>query len=146
MILGRWTYKIEEARRRRAKGIILIHTNTTAGYPFSVIQHSKEQYSSKAMILESSLDFVLWINQPAIERYLYIIHYIYIIFTLYLHCFRMLKLNDQTMNELYESANDKLFTPKTLSLSISVQTQLSQKICRAKNVIGMIIYIHLISK
>jgi hypothetical protein len=39
---GRWTYKVEEARRRGALGIILIHTTLTAGYPFSVLSSVKE--------------------------------------------------------------------------------------------------------
>src|SRR5690606_35198600 len=34
---GRWTYKQEEARRRGAKGALLIHTIQTAGYPFTVL-------------------------------------------------------------------------------------------------------------
>ena len=34
---GRWTYKQEEARRQRALGIILIHTEASAGYPFQVL-------------------------------------------------------------------------------------------------------------
>ncbi len=34
---GRWTYKYEEARRRGALAMLLIHTEETAGYPFSVL-------------------------------------------------------------------------------------------------------------
>lgn len=35
---GRWTYKYEEATRRGAKAVLIIHTNETAGYPYSVVQ------------------------------------------------------------------------------------------------------------
>src|SRR6185503_8665185 len=35
---GRWTYKFEEAARRGAAGVILIHTNESAGYGWSVIR------------------------------------------------------------------------------------------------------------
>ena len=34
---GRWTYKFEEAARRGALGVILIHTNATAGYGWNVV-------------------------------------------------------------------------------------------------------------
>ncbi|WP_420454124.1 M28 family peptidase [Rubrivirga sp.] len=34
---GRWTYKYEEARRRGARGVLLVHTDEMAGYPFGVV-------------------------------------------------------------------------------------------------------------
>src|SRR5437773_7215082 len=37
---GRWTYKYEEAARRGAVGAILVHTNESAGYPWSVVRTS----------------------------------------------------------------------------------------------------------
>ena len=37
---GRWTYKFEEAARRGAAGVILLHTDESAGYPWSVVRTS----------------------------------------------------------------------------------------------------------
>src|SRR6185436_7395110 len=37
---GRWTYKFEEAARRGAVGVILLHTDQSAGYPWSVVRTS----------------------------------------------------------------------------------------------------------
>src|SRR5215204_846930 len=37
---GRWTYKYEEAARRGAAGVILIHTDESAGYGWNVIRSS----------------------------------------------------------------------------------------------------------
>lgn len=37
---GRWTYKYEEAARRGAAGVILIHTNESAGYGWNVVRSS----------------------------------------------------------------------------------------------------------
>ncbi len=37
---GRWTYKFEEAARRGAEGVILLHTTESAGYPWSVVRTS----------------------------------------------------------------------------------------------------------
>ncbi|MFN8011724.1 MAG: M28 family peptidase [Holophagaceae bacterium] len=36
---GRWTYKFEEAKRRGAAGILLIHTDASAAYGWSVVQN-----------------------------------------------------------------------------------------------------------
>lgn len=43
---GRWTYKYEEALRKGAAGILLIHTTESASYPWSVAAngHGKEQF------------------------------------------------------------------------------------------------------
>jgi Zn-dependent M28 family amino/carboxypeptidase len=35
---GRWTYKYEEAARRGAAGVFIVHETEPAGYPFSVVQ------------------------------------------------------------------------------------------------------------
>jgi Zn-dependent M28 family amino/carboxypeptidase len=35
---GRWTYKIEEAARQGAAGVLLVHDNDAAGYGWSVVQ------------------------------------------------------------------------------------------------------------
>jgi Zn-dependent M28 family amino/carboxypeptidase len=35
---GRWTYKYEEAARRGAAGVLIVHETGPAGYPFTVVQ------------------------------------------------------------------------------------------------------------
>ncbi len=35
---GRWSYKYEEATRRGARAVLIIHTTETAGYPYSVVK------------------------------------------------------------------------------------------------------------
>jgi Zn-dependent M28 family amino/carboxypeptidase len=37
---GRWTYKVEEAARQGAAGVLMVHTDEGAGYPWSVVQTS----------------------------------------------------------------------------------------------------------
>lgn len=43
---GRWTYKYEEASRRGAAGVLLVHTDESAGYGWNVVRSSNtgEQY------------------------------------------------------------------------------------------------------
>lgn len=44
---GRWTYKLDEAARRGAAGVLLVHSDDSATYPWPVVQHSwsGEQYA-----------------------------------------------------------------------------------------------------
>ena len=37
---GRWTFKYEEALRQGAAGVLIVHTDGTAGYPWSVVRNS----------------------------------------------------------------------------------------------------------
>ncbi len=47
---GRWSYKFEKAEEMGALGAIIIHTNETAGYPWSVVSNSwgRERFSLKS--------------------------------------------------------------------------------------------------
>jgi Zn-dependent M28 family amino/carboxypeptidase len=40
---GRWTYKFEEARRRGAAGVLLVHTDASAGYGWPVVRNGWAQ-------------------------------------------------------------------------------------------------------
>lgn len=54
---GRWTYKFEEAARQGAAGIVLIHTDPSASYGWSVIQNSwtSEQFQLAEGVLGTGL-------------------------------------------------------------------------------------------
>ncbi|HET7231887.1 MAG TPA: M28 family peptidase [Longimicrobium sp.] len=66
---GRWTYKFEEASRRGAAGVLLIHTDAGAGYGWNVVKTSNtgEQFD-----LEGDPAFPLqvrgWLSEPATRR------------------------------------------------------------------------------
>jgi Zn-dependent M28 family amino/carboxypeptidase len=40
---GRWTYKFEEGARRGAAGVLIVHEEKPAGYPFQVVQGNLEE-------------------------------------------------------------------------------------------------------
>ena len=42
-LYGRWTYKYEEARRRGAAGVLLVHTDASAGYGWAVVRNGWTQ-------------------------------------------------------------------------------------------------------
>lgn len=66
---GRWTYKIEMARRRGARALIMIHTDREATYGWNVVQTSwtGERISFREH-REHRLDAVAWIRHTAVNR------------------------------------------------------------------------------
>ena len=64
---GRWTYKFEEAARQGAVGAILIHTDESATYPWSVVQSGwiGTQYSLPAVAGRPVLQMKAWVTNAA---------------------------------------------------------------------------------
>jgi len=66
---GRWTFKYEEALRRGAKACFIIHTDATAGYPFSVVR-PLDGAQLKREPGRPALAFAGWLNRGAGEKLL----------------------------------------------------------------------------
>lgn len=69
---GRWTYKYEEAARRGAEGMLLVHTPESAGYGWSVVSNSwsGEQYGLPAGEDDRRMAVEGWISEDAARRLL----------------------------------------------------------------------------
>jgi Zn-dependent M28 family amino/carboxypeptidase len=65
---GRWTYKIEEAQRQGAAGILLVHTPESATYPWSTVQSSWTGPQVRIEKPATSLLVAGWLNQDAAAR------------------------------------------------------------------------------
>ena len=67
---GRWTYKFEEAARQGAAGAILIHTDESATYPWSVVQSgfTGTQYSLPPVAGQPSLALKAWVTDAAARQ------------------------------------------------------------------------------
>lgn len=65
---GRWTYKIEEARRQGAAGILLVHTTESATYPWTTVQSSWTGPQVRIEEPPSSLLVAGWLSQDAAGR------------------------------------------------------------------------------
>jgi Zn-dependent M28 family amino/carboxypeptidase len=65
---GRWTYKIEEAQRQGAAGILLVHTTESATYPWSTVQSSWTGPQVRVEQPPQSLLVAGWLNQDAAAR------------------------------------------------------------------------------
>src|SRR5947209_4659104 len=62
---GRWTYKYEIGAAKGAQGVILIHTNDAAGYPWNVVRNSWGAESSFIGLKpgQPSLHFASWVTE-----------------------------------------------------------------------------------
>jgi Zn-dependent M28 family amino/carboxypeptidase len=65
---GRWTYKIEEARRQGAAGILLIHTPESATYPWTTVLSGWVGPQVRLETPPSSLVVAGWLHQDAAAR------------------------------------------------------------------------------
>ena len=71
---GRWTYKYEEAARRGAAGVILIHTDQSAGYGWNVVRTSNGNWRYEIARTPGDktpyLDLKAWATNDAATRML----------------------------------------------------------------------------
>ena len=59
---GRWTYKFEEATRRGAAGVILVHREDMASYPWSVVRNSFSGEQSYLKLEGPALQVASWVQ------------------------------------------------------------------------------------
>jgi len=63
---GRWTYKFEEAARRGAAGVLLVHNDTMATYGWPTVTNSWTGDQVRLDRPPTSLAFAAWITQSAL--------------------------------------------------------------------------------
>src|SRR5579864_5638308 len=97
---GRWSYKYEEALRRGALAVFIIHTTPTAGYGWEVVRNSwgREDPYVKLAPGEAELAFAGWLTTAAGER--------------------LLSLAGKTVEELLKASESRQFRPIPLGVRI----------------------------
>lgn len=65
---GRWTYKIEEARRQGAAGILMVHTTESATYPWTTVLSGWVGPQVRLETPPGSLVVAGWLHQDAAAR------------------------------------------------------------------------------
>ncbi|HEY6766555.1 MAG TPA: M28 family peptidase [Candidatus Sulfotelmatobacter sp.] len=65
---GRWTYKYEEAIRKGAIGVILIHQSEMASYPWEVVRNSNSGEKSYLKLEGPALKVASWIQLEVAKR------------------------------------------------------------------------------
>ncbi|GAB3019246.1 M28 family metallopeptidase [Bowmanella dokdonensis] len=118
---GRWTYKYEEAIRRGADGVFIIHETGAAGYPWSVVESGAT--GTKFALVDDSgnaneLEAMGWIQTEATQR-----------------LFGHLGLD---FDKLRTAAAQPGFKPVKLGIKADLSTQFWNKMGESRNVVGLI--------
>lgn len=116
---GRWTYKYEEGARRGAAGVILIHTNSSAGYGWQVVRNSwgAERFGLIPDAGTPGLKLKSWVTEDAARK--------------------LVQLGGQNLDQLRQAASSREFRPVTLGakLDMTLRTQVQRVI--SPNVVGV---------
>ncbi|HEX6894820.1 MAG TPA: M28 family peptidase [Bryobacteraceae bacterium] len=117
---GRWTYKYEEAARRGAKAVLIVHTTPTAGYSYDVVRGSwgKEDPQLKLAAGEPALAFAGWVSQEAGSR--------------------LFAMAGKTVDEMLTAANSRDFKPIPLGVRIHANIPTEVRDIQSRNVVAMI--------
>jgi Zn-dependent M28 family amino/carboxypeptidase len=65
---GRWTYKYEEAARKGAVGVILIHVSEMASYPWEVVRNSNSGEKSFLKLEGPALKVASWVQSDVARK------------------------------------------------------------------------------
>jgi Zn-dependent M28 family amino/carboxypeptidase len=116
---GRWTYKYEEARRRGAAGVLLIHTDEMAGYPFTVLSSgARGEQIQLATPPENPLQLKGWITQPVAEQ--------------------LAEMSGTTLETWMEMAKTRDFEPQELPVTADLAMSFETRRFEGTNVLGQI--------
>lgn len=119
---GRWTYKYEEAARRGAAGAILLHTDQSAGYPWSVVRTSNGSWRFDIARMEGDptpfLQFRSWITDDAGKK--------------------LMKVAGQDLDALRSRAANRDFQPVPLGIKAKLDLKSEVKRVAAPNVVGVL--------
>src|SRR5205807_4111072 len=113
---GRWTYKYEEAARRGVAGVILIHTNESAGYGWNVVQSSwsGERFGLPPDENATALKLKAWVTEDAARK--------------------LVNLAGQNLDQLRQRAQTRDFRPVPLNVRVEATLKNSLRRVRAPNV------------
>ncbi len=116
---GRWTYKYESAARAGAAGAILIHTDASAGYGWSVVRNSwgrERPYVALAPGGPRPLKLAAWVSEPFARA--------------------LLKAAGQDLDTLREAAARRDFRPVPLGVRAEARMVTKIRPITTWNVIG----------
>ena len=119
---GRWTYKFEQAARMGAAGVILIHTDQSAGYGWQVVRTSNGNW--RYDIARTSLDQTpylqmrSWMTEDTARK--------------------VFRQAGKDLDEMRDKAKSKDFKPVKLNLRANVELKSQLKRVDSNNVVGII--------
>ncbi|MGE3468314.1 MAG: M28 family peptidase, partial [Pyrinomonadaceae bacterium] len=119
---GRWTYKYEEAARRGAAGVILVHTDESAGYGWNVVRTSngnwRYEIARGAGDKTPYLAFRAWATNEAAAN--------------------IIKSANLDLEELKKKAQSRDFQPVKTGLTVKLDLRSETKTFDSPNVVGTV--------
>ena len=119
---GRWTYKYEEAARRGAAGVILVHTTESAGYGWNVVRTSngnwRYEIARTATDATPFLNIKSWVTFDAAQK--------------------ILASGNFNINDLTAAAKQRGFKPVNTGLKIKLNLKSEIKTFDSPNVVGIV--------
>ena len=124
---GRWTYKYEEAERRGAAGMLIVHTTERAGYPWHVVVNSnstehrlllRDQPPASGHPLPAPIGVRGWITDSAATA--------------------LLAQAGLNMSQLRTQAESRDFRPVSTGIIIDASMKNSLQHMAANNVVGLV--------
>jgi Zn-dependent M28 family amino/carboxypeptidase len=115
---GRWTYKFEEAARHGAAGVLLIHTDASASYGWSVVQNSWTAERFQLAAGKGGTSMQGWITESTARG--------------------LFKAAGQDLDTLRAAAERKDFKPVALSARVRGETRAEVRLLDQFNVAGIV--------
>ncbi len=116
---GRWDYKYAKAAEMGAVGVLIIHTNQSAGYPYQVVQTS---WTGEQMALggeqQGRLKMEGWLTEEASQR--------------------LAAFGGQDLDKLQAAAESKDFRPVSLGATLSISMKCRVRERKTGNVLGLL--------
>jgi Zn-dependent M28 family amino/carboxypeptidase len=117
-LYGRWTYKYDIAARKGAAGAIVIHTDTSAGYPWSVVSKSGESLLLASDAATSTLKMKAWMAEGTTRE--------------------VLRMSGLDLDALVAAAAKPDFRPVRLKTTYSSVMRMTVRTFDGVNVLGLV--------
>ncbi|MBD8532711.1 MULTISPECIES: M28 family peptidase [unclassified Massilia] len=116
---GRWTYKLAEAARQGAAGVLLIHTDASASYGWSVVQNSWAA-AERFQLADADLGTGMqgWMTDAAARK--------------------LFAAAGQDLDKLRAAAEDKAFKPVPLNARVKGEARAAVRTLNEYNVAGVV--------
>jgi Zn-dependent M28 family amino/carboxypeptidase len=112
---GRWTYKFEQAARHGAAGAIVIHTTSSASYPFSVVGNSG---SRETWDRTYDLNVLAWMDSTTSDR--------------------VARSMGTTLTGLFDMAKRRDFSPTPTGFRLTTHIETTVRPVETRNVAGVL--------
>jgi Zn-dependent M28 family amino/carboxypeptidase len=115
---GRWTYKYEEAARKGALGVLLVHQTQMASYPWEVVRNSNSGEKSALKVEGPALKVASWIHLDVASR--------------------LASSSGASIDKLMTSANSRDFHPVNLAARLEAHMVSRIRNFEANNVVAIL--------